>query len=158
MTDETAKHTDWAKDFYLKEYECLRKEIMFLLKDCRDLERNVVVAVGISWAWLLDKNAMVPRWAWWIPCLFAALGAVRVWGIMKSFGVYRLYVGGVEEAIVLPDGPGGWEHFLGSQVIIARGIQKRFPKAKIDTSKFAFVFWAILIFATVAVALFERCR
>jgi hypothetical protein len=130
---------DKAAEFYLKEYECLRKEIEWLLKDYRNLERNVVIAVGLTWAWLFEKAP--PIGAWFIPILFAALGALRASGIIKSFENYHEYISRIEEAFSRPDDPGGWEHTLwrGSGV-----------------SKGAYLLWLILILVTVGVAIY-RC-
>jgi len=74
-----------SEDFHLSEYACLRKEIELVLKDYRALERNAVVAIGISWGWLYDKKA--PAWVFCIPCLFAILGSIRAYGIAQTFGV-----------------------------------------------------------------------
>ncbi len=129
---------DKAADFYLKEYECLRKEIEWLLKDYRDLERNVVIAVGLTWAWLFEKGP--PKAAWFIPFLFAVLGAVRATGILKSFRNYHEYITRIEEAFSRPGDPGGWEHSPW------RG----------GVSKGAYLFWLILILVTLSVAIY-RC-
>jgi len=129
---------DKAAEFYLKEYECLRREIEWLLKDYRDLERNVVIAVGLTWAWLFEKGP--PKGAWFIPCLFAVLGAVRATGIIKSFGKYHKYISRIEDAFTRPADPGGWEHST--------------PHGS-GGSKGAYLFWLILILVTVGVAI---CR
>jgi hypothetical protein len=52
MARKPGKHADNAKESYLKEYQCQRKEIETLWNDYRALERNVVVAIGVTWAWL----------------------------------------------------------------------------------------------------------
>jgi hypothetical protein len=128
---------DKAADFYLKEYECLRKEIQWLLKDYRDLERNAVIAVGLTWAWLFERRP--PAAAWFIPILFAALGALRASGIMKSFNNYHEYITRVEDAFSRSDDPGGWEHT---------------PLRGSGVSKGAYLFWLVLIVVTVIVAIY----
>ena len=130
---------DNAADFYLKEYECLRKEIQWLLKDYRDLERNAVIAIGLTWAWLFERKP--PAGAWFIPILFAALGALRASGIITSFHNYHEYIIRVEDAFTRPGDPGGWEHTL------RRGS---------GVSKGAYLFWLVLIVVTVIVAIY-RC-
>jgi len=135
------KHAADSKDFYLKEYECLRKEIEWMLKDYRSLERNVVIAVGVTWGWLFEHNKALPRWAWLIPCLFAALGSIRAAGIMKAFGNFRTYIVKIEDAFSSHGDPGGWN---------------RFHPKNIGTSRMAGVFWAVLILATVLVAFINR--
>jgi hypothetical protein len=98
-----------AKDFYLKEYESQRKQVEWLLRDYRTLERNVVIAVGVTWGWLFKQNC-VPKWAWFIPCLFASLGALRALGIEKSGYALKEYIKLLEAAFSHWDDPGGWEH------------------------------------------------
>jgi len=108
-----------AKEFYLKEFESLRKEIMETLKDYHALERNAVIAVGATWAWLFHegneaKTALShppPPWAWFIPLVFVALGASRAAGLMKSFGIFHRYIEKVEVYLTEHGGPEGWEHF-----------------------------------------------
>ena len=97
--------------FLLKEYECLREEIVWLLKDYRALERNVVIAVGLSWAWLFDHEKS-PKFAWFMPVVFVALGAVRASGVFKQFGVFHTYVKHMEKHFLgLNPTPSGWEHY-----------------------------------------------
>jgi hypothetical protein len=127
-----------AEEFYLKEYECLRHEIEWLLKDYRALERNVVIAVGLTWAWLFEKRA--PRWTWVIPILFAVLGAIRASGIIKSFRGFHGYISQLEDAFSRPGDPGGWQHSPWHKTGAARG---------------AYWFWSILIGATVLVAIYR---
>jgi|ERR1700686_1465972 len=134
-----AKYASSAPEFYLKEYEYLRREIEWLLKDYRALERNVVIAVGITWGWLLAQRQLIPDWAWWVPFLFSALGAIRATGILHTFGVFAQYLSRLEESFSCSDDPGGWEHFA---------------PGKIATARTAVLFWTILIAATVAVAIY----
>ena len=65
------------KEFLLKEYESLRKEIEWMLTDIRALERNVLVAVGVTWAWLFTHKDL-PSWVWFLIAFCAAVSmAVR---------------------------------------------------------------------------------
>jgi hypothetical protein len=134
------KNHQHARDFYLKEYECLRREIEWLLGDYRSLERNAAIAVGLSWAWLFEKKDTVPGWSWLFPCLFAILGAIRATGIMKSFTALGEYISKIEDAFSSIEDPGGWEH----------GKPRPF-----GSSRFAGAFWALLILSTLVVAYFE---
>jgi len=138
---DDGKYATHSKEFYLKEYECLRKEIEWLLGESRALERNVVIAVGVTWGWLVDRSltSHVPKWAWLIPCLFAGLGALRARGMIKQFGVLHEYLERTESAFSSDGDPGGWEHFA------RRGW----------TAKSTFLFWLFLILATFGVALYE---
>lgn len=125
-----------AKDFYLQEYECLRKEIDWLLQDYRSLERNVVVAVGVTWGFLFKLDHTPPKWSWFIPCLFAALGALRASGIVQSFRLFHEYIERLEDAFHSPHDPGGWQHFTSGRTWSGRS---------------GFLFWLTLLLATIAV-------
>jgi hypothetical protein len=69
MSPGRGKYAHSATEFYLKEYEYLRREIEWLLKDYRALERNVVIALGITWGWLLAQRQLIPAWMLRVPCL-----------------------------------------------------------------------------------------
>jgi hypothetical protein len=97
--------------FYLAEYGRLRQEVVWLLKDYRALERNVVIAVAVSWAWLFEGHPSRPKGAWFLPALFAALGALRASGIFKQFGVFHEYLKSIGAAFSRSGDPGGWQHF-----------------------------------------------
>jgi hypothetical protein len=130
------------KDFLLKEYESLRKEIEWMLTDIRALERNVLVAVGVTWAWLFTQKNL-PGWVWFFPCLFVALGCVRALGIIKAFGHFRDYIAKIESAFLPGENPEGWEHFC---------------KGKTGASTGGWIFWALLVVTTLFVALVRaRC-
>jgi hypothetical protein len=138
------KHADGAKDFYLKEYECLRKEIDMVLKDHRALERNIVVVVGVIWAWLLDEhhahNMYIPPWAWFIPCLFVVLGIMRATGNATFFTVTNEYIHRVEDVFSSDGDPGGWDHFSLGRTWIRKS---------------TIAFWSLLLISTIVVAFYE---
>lgn len=136
------KLKEGAKEFYLKEYECLRKEIDMVLKDHRALERNIVVVIGGIWAWLLDKDhgKNAPHWAWFIPCFFVVLGIMRATGNATFFTVTNEYIKRVEGVFSDDGDPGGWDHFS-------------FGRTWIRKSTIAF--WAILFIATFGAAIYE---
>jgi hypothetical protein len=129
-----------SPEFHLSEYACLRKEVELMLEDYHALERNVVIAVGITWGWLYDKCAL--PWMFCIPCLFAILGAIRAKGISGAFGKLRGYLIEIEIAFWSTDGPEGWEHF----------------HKDTGFSKGAVPFWSILILATLVVAVLRICH
>ena len=134
------KFADHATDFYLKEYEGLRKEIELVQNAISALERYVVVAVGVSWAWLYHEELNVPRLAWLIPCLFAVLGALRAFGYHRFFRAAHKYICTVEGAFSSDDDPGGFE---------------RSTPHRNWTSHSNWTFWGLLIISTVLVAVFE---
>jgi hypothetical protein len=67
------------------------------------------------------------------------LGAVRAFGINRSFGVFHDYIIKLENAFANSDAPGGWEHYNASH----------------DTgwTKGAVLFWIIINISTFAVAI-----
>lgn len=140
------KHCDAGKDFYLAEHSSLRGEIQWLLEDYRSLERNVLVAVGVSCGWLLLNNDKVPRWTWFTPFLFAVLGAIRATGILRSFKTFGQYLAKIEEVFSADGDPGGWQHFLALQ------------GKNLGTSRAAPAFWAVLLLFTLLVACVELKR
>jgi hypothetical protein len=127
-----------SKDFFLKEYECLRREIEWLLKDYRALERNAVIAVGVTWGWLFEKGTGAPKWAWFFPCLFAVLGSIRALGITHAFGLFHQYISQLEKSFSGQGYPPGWQHF---------------SSGKTASTRVGAAFWALLIIGTVVVAL-----
>ena len=104
------------------------------------LERNVVIAIGVSWGWLFHERNSVPHLAWLIPCLFAVLGLTRVYGITKFYRAASAYIKTIENVFFSPDSPVGWEHFTPN---------------KHWTRTSAAAFWGILISATLLVATYE---
>jgi hypothetical protein len=140
-------------DFHLEEYKALRKEIEWLLKDYRALERNVAIVCGGLLAWLFEQKQSSQGWtpqdlAWVIPFLFAGLGSVRAWGILKAFDVYHEYIAKIEEAFSSGMELSGWEHFLNTQTQ-----NKEDKRRTIGASKFAYMFWITLDVVTALVGL-----
>jgi hypothetical protein len=133
-----------SKEFYLKEYESLRREVEWLLKDYRDLERNVLIAIVASWVWLLEKGTALPPVVWFLPLLFALIGGMRATGIMQAFTNFHRYISEIELAFRSPGDPVGWEHF-----------PKRGRFARSATSRFAGVFWGLVLLLTGIVAVYE---
>jgi hypothetical protein len=69
--------------------------------------------------------------AWWIPALFAALGALRSSGIFKQFGVLHAYIEEMEDVFSAERTPAGWEHFCWGKIGWV--------------SRSAIIFWAVLL-------------
>src|SRR4051812_9471648 len=105
MAEMDGQFADSAKDFYLREYESQHKMLGVLLEDYRSLERNVVIAVGVTWGWLFKQQPHPPVWAWFTPCLFAILGALRALGIAKSANALVEYIKRLEDAFSHADDP-----------------------------------------------------
>jgi hypothetical protein len=129
-----------SEDFHLKEYEFLRRELEIILQEDRALERNVVVAVGVTWGWLYSQHT--PPWTYCIPFLFAVLGAWRAYGINETYGTFGTYLEKIEEAFTKEGSPKGWQHFLDED------------DEGTSYSKGALTFWVILIISTIVVGAF----
>src|ERR1700722_3211808 len=105
MANGVPLYLSGGKEFLLKEYESLRKEIEWMLTDVRALERNVLVAVGVTWAWLFTHQDL-PCWVWCFPSLFVALGCVRAVGMIWAFGQFRTYIKKIESTLLPEPDPG----------------------------------------------------
>jgi hypothetical protein len=110
------------------------------VSESRSLERAVVVAVGVSWAWLFHERHDIPRFAWFMPTLFAVLGLIRAYGIHRFFEDVRVYMRTLESAFSAPGDPGGWE---------GSGRWRHWMRPS------NVAFWGILIASTVFVAIYE---
>jgi len=130
-----------SEEFYLKEFESLRKEIETVEQDQRSLERNVVVAVAVAWGWLWSRDKEPPAWAYVVPCLLTTLGWLRARGVKQVYGLFTSYLLTVEESFWKPGAPKGWHHH-----ITKPGTETTFMKG-------ANQFWIILNAATFGVAL-----
>lgn len=134
----TGRHSEHAHEVLLKEFEYLRRELELWINAHQSLERNVVIAIGVSWAWLFTQRASVPAMAWLLPCLFAVLGVHRAINIGGFSRVFHEYVSKVEEFYL--GKPGGWEHTT---------------EDRIWNLTSGFVFWLLLIGSTAVVAWYE---
>ena len=130
-----------SAEFFLKEYECLRKELELLIQESRALERYVLVAVGVVWSWLYHEHE--PWGTFLVVCLFPILGAIRAYGINKTFGEFGTYIESIEIAFKRKEGPLGWEHA---------------NREGTPDSKGAVIFWALLNASTLLVAILRLCH
>src|SRR5664279_2005044 len=85
---EAWKVTEHTREFFILEYDALRKEIIWMLQDSRTVERNVLIAIAIFWAFLIKesdeiKHLRYGHLAWSIPVLFAGLGSLRSWTLLQ---------------------------------------------------------------------------
>lgn len=88
-----------SDDFRLKEFEALRKEIEYRTAGQERVERSVILALIIIYAWLaiLDIDKLQPAirtiypYLWWLPFLVVVLGAARFWDdhmVIARIGAY----------------------------------------------------------------------
>ena len=103
------------KDFHMKEYESLKREIINLVRDSRKLEVYAIGALGGFYAWFLSKKDGVsrPELILLIPLLVALLGSWRAWAIFVRLRDIAEYLIEVEKEFALADnGLPGWETHL----------------------------------------------
>lgn len=135
-------------DFYIKEFDTLRKEVEWTLNDSRMVERNVIIVIGAFWAFLIKESGNIgkfahPALAWWIPVLFSVLGALRSAALGFKFLCLGKYIRKLENYFLRETAkrPEGWENF---QVTVGGFVRVS-----------ACAFWLILIAVTVVIAVFE---
>lgn len=164
--DQTA---EYPRAFYIKEFEILRKEIEWINQDSRTLERNVVIAIGVFWAFLIKESPTLRGLkngylAWIIPVVFAILGYVRALSLERNLHRLGKYIRKIERFIRTEysqnETPEGWEGF---QENLRKGrLASRFGwlvrikwSSHILALQFsALAFWFILIIVTLSVAYF----
>jgi hypothetical protein len=130
------------EQFYMKEYDALRKEVDAMFADARALERYGLVAVAGVWGWLVQQSSHpeVKRawWAWWVPVVVAALCLIRSCFIGRHFRLLSLYIKSLEYTFLGDQTPKGWE--------TSSPGKDRFGHT-------ATLFWSLLFIATIAVAI-----
>jgi hypothetical protein len=124
------------KDFHLKEFEGLRKEIEYSLNEFHSVQRYAILATGAVWAWLFTQN--VTTWeAWGIPLLFTILGAIRQVALFEQMKTISGYIRKLEKKFC--DTYLGYEHFY------------RVERKNLKTAAYSnFLVWLILPVLTLA--------
>jgi hypothetical protein len=126
-----------------------------MLQDSRAVERNVVVAIGVFWAFLFKelkdiRNPRLAHAAWLIPVLFAVLGGIRSFSLQHKFGQLAEYIQRIEDYFGTSEAgknlPGGWETFQAEP----DEKQQRRKSYIVWSSRF---FWIVLILTTIVAAL-----
>jgi hypothetical protein len=145
MTKPVGDFHAQSGEFLLKQYECLRKEIEILIQESRALERNAIIAVGVTWAWLYSRGKPVHAWTYFIPILFSAIGALRAYGIEKAFGQMGSFISKLEYVFL-----DNRASALGWESIEDDGSIK--PKTGTSDSRGAFLFWCLLNLSTIIIA------
>jgi hypothetical protein len=101
-----------AQVFQLEEYKALRKEVEFYIAEFRSQERNVVIAVGVIWAWLISnhQSGYLP---WFLPVLLCAAASIRSHVLNKHMRRISTYIESLEDSF----GVNGWEHTFTIRVV-----------------------------------------
>ena len=113
---------DYRREFYLAEFNALRKEVEIRLAEINQIEYQVFLGAAATYAWLLTRptdTSALSKVGWAVPLFLALYGYFK---IKHSIGVLRKlgqYIGKVETAIY-HGGPApvteaeqsvkGWEH------------------------------------------------
>lgn len=149
--------TTEEKDFHLKEFEALRKEIEFTLGEHYNTQRYAVLATGAVWAWLFTQKVQLTL-AWAIPGLFILCGWCRQFALFEQLRKLSCYIYGLESQLMRSDGGkevsdrgprckepwiAGWEHFYHSP-------SARWRWAWISNH----IVWLVLLVTTIAMATF----
>lgn len=102
-----------TREFAIKEYEALRKEISDSVAETRSVERYAVVATAAIWTWLLVEKSGKPwvETVKWIPVVFSLLAAIRCAALLLGIANHAEYIREVEERWGAARGF-RWEHFI----------------------------------------------
>jgi hypothetical protein len=137
-------------DFMKEEYLSLRKEVENAVTQLATLERNCILAVALTYAWLVtakleDSLSFI---AWSIPVLLSVFGGLRSFSIGQHLRRLSTYIQKIElEVCQGNEFAKGWEHHHTAET----------DKKKIRTA-ITFLFWAALIAITISVALTRNVR
>lgn len=159
----SAPAKDYRREFYLAEFNALRKEVEIRLAEINQIEYQVFLGAAATYAWLLTRptdTSALSKVGWAVPLFLALYGYFK---IKHSIGVLRKlgqYICSVETAIY-HSGPAplteaeksvkGWEHIFAPDSTALRSF---FPNA-------VGMHWPILfVFAVIglAAAILEDAR
>jgi len=127
---------EYLQEFYLKEYEHLRNEILQVTQEITKISQWVVIIIGSLWLWLLmNDNSSIPTISYWLPFLISGLGAIRTYNLNQNIKLMADYIKKMENYFCGNKIPQGWERFLSEN-----------RKLKFTIS--AAIFWPILILLT----------
>jgi hypothetical protein len=133
------------KDFHLKEYELLKKEVSDQVEHTRKLELYAVGGIAAFYAWFMSPKTPPPSAALGIPLLLVLLGAWRSWAALARIKEIAGYLIQVEAVFALKE-PGGWETY-----------RTKNPSRPFLLS--AAAFWAgLVVVAGVAWVVLTRCE
>lgn len=129
-----------GKDFHLKEYESLKKEITDLVEHSRKIEIYAVGALAGFYAWFINNDP--PRVALLIPIMLALLGGFRSYAVLIRIGEIAAYIRKIECVLALKE-----LHLCGWESHRRRLRAKRFHYKWLRLAPFftsAAVFWLVL--------------
>jgi hypothetical protein len=136
-------------EFYLKEYDALRREIESTVQEIHTIERTTIIGVAAVYTWLalnLGKIPHIPalRWAWGIPFLFVFINWFKAISLHRAIFRIAAYISKIETKFCEEENLPGWQHYIMSS-----------GKEKISFEKFYrhynFFFWGFLYAITILV-------
>ena len=135
MQAENVKHFD--REFHLKEYDTLRKEIMARVDEARKTAQFVIVVAGAIWAWLITNNASktIPNIAYWLPFFVMLLGLIRSIAVLITISRITKYLRKLELILCEKSLLKGWETFVEAERTFL-------------TDSAAIAFWVVSILVT----------
>jgi hypothetical protein len=151
---------EMRRDFHLKEYESLKKEVADQIEHSRKLEIYMLGGLAAFYAWFSNAR-QVPNTALCIPIALSVLGALRSWAVGRRVSEIAFYLRRVEYVFAWNDRHlFGWETH---RVMPGRaGVQPSDEKAEPWFGPFtttATVFWGVLVLSSLLAAwLFWRAH
>ena len=98
-----------SKDFHLKEYESLKKEVSEQVEHTRKLEIYAVGGIAAFYAWFIGAETNLPSELLIIPLLLAILGAWRSGAALTRINEIAVYLVQLEDVFALSGQRFGWE-------------------------------------------------
>ena len=139
------------RDFHLKEYDSLRKEIEFSIQEARTIERQALIATALVWTWLVTHTDVnLPAISWWVPMFFAILGGAKCYRLLKGVNRAAVYILKLET--ILTTDELGWEHFLFEYKAQSIPCPLRAIKWPALQREMRFISWPALFFWSVLLA------
>lgn len=143
-----------GKEFHLKEYESLKKEIFDLVEHSRKLEIYVVGAMAAFYAWFIKEQPVTS--ALCIPIVLALLGGFRAFSTLIRINEIAGYLRAMEGFFALNNvGVQGWESYRQAYKKQSGPGHNKFA-APFFTS--AAVFWTLLALVSSFLWLFSVLR
>ena len=111
----------FSKDFHVREWESLRREVMSQIDHTRKLELATIAGLGAFYAWFASAKASSPsHFLLLVPSLLVLLAGLRAWGTFVRIQEIATYIRRIESNFSLVTGGLiGWD----------RTRKKEFPRS-----------------------------
>lgn len=102
-----------SKEFHVHEFEALRTELLSLVKEINQVEKNVVIGTALVYSWLAVSSdslgTLQSNLFWFMPLLFTVLGSLKVYMLKDGVMEIAKYLYQLENTYRFEDN--GWQHF-----------------------------------------------